>query len=288
MKTIKTWLPVFPGFYGTDFEADEDLEIFNIAEQRKLNDLPGLPYDAIKWDYDDYENEVAEAACQVIENDLEEFLAEINFQKVSSPKEYNFGNDSIHITVDLNEQNELYIMQYLERHLKEFGEYLKDKYTSRSGFISSHPNAIGDWVGIECLEDNHKLGAILQFIWYQVNENNAVSKEEAERDFREEVMQDISLSASNYDDCCNKTYCQGCEEFVYESQGGYCLECIESEKVTGEYIQCSCCESEIVNRWEKRALQFKILHGFVQYDKIVCNNCRTIYGWAGKQFPIFP
>ena len=55
-------------------------------------------------------------------------------------------------------------MAYLKEHDEKFRKYLKEQYTSCSGFISSYPNNAGSWLEDNPLEHQHKLGAVLQFI----------------------------------------------------------------------------------------------------------------------------
>ena len=84
MKKIETWLPVFPGFYGTYYEPDEKNETEYINDEREKNKLTELPYDAIIFDYREYENNISELACNVIESELSEFVTKIVYQKLAS------------------------------------------------------------------------------------------------------------------------------------------------------------------------------------------------------------
>lgn len=143
MKTIKTYLPVFKGFYGSHFlepEMDEEDEGKEI-------------------DWESYMEALSKAFCDVVEDELSDFVNEIKFEELISPKFYNFSNDSINceIDVDVNKVNE-----YLKEYSIDFAKYLKDNYTSCDGFISSHSNSLEDWT--EWHEDKHKAGSVLQFI----------------------------------------------------------------------------------------------------------------------------
>ena len=128
MKTtqkVETWLPVFPGFYGTWYEPDETNEIEYINQERQENGLTELPYDMIEFDYEEYENNVSQSACEVIESKLSKYITKIVFQNLSSPREYNFTNDSINCEVWLTSENEKTILSFLENNKKEFADYLK-------------------------------------------------------------------------------------------------------------------------------------------------------------------
>ena len=272
MKKIETWLPVFPGFYGTYYEPDETIEIEHINQERENNKLTQLPYDAIEFDYEEYENNISESACSVIESELSEYITKIVFQRLSSPKEYNFTNDSIHCEIWLSPDNEKTILSFLENNKDKFAEYLKETYTSRSGFISFHSNELNDWFeNEELLTGAHELGSVLQFIC----EMNDIT-DESIFDF---VLMDNYLSAKNYDQCTTEEYCNECNSFIYPVSnviGGVCLDCLELGKKTGEYIFCSHCNTEITNKWQKRQFEHKIKHGIVKYDTVICPECELL------------
>jgi len=293
METIKTWLPCSPGFYGTAFEADEDMKINNIQQERKGNNLPELPYDAIEWDYKEYEEAISRDACQVIENDLKDFVTKIRFEKLVSPREYNFVNDSIDIEVEISRDQKSKIMEFLNNNQDNFQHYLDGQYTSCDGFISHYSHDINDWLTPDSLDHQHKLGSILQFVWYQVKINDIYIEAPAMKDaakemgiardeFQEAVMQDNYISAKNYDECCNYNYCSECGEFYIQQKGrstaAVCSDCLEAGKCSGEYIVCSHCNTVIDNKWEKRQLEFTIKHKFLTYDKVVCSDCKILFG----------
>ena len=103
-KTIETYLPLFPGFYNTIFEPYEANEIEYINTERKAKGLEPLEYNDFSFDYDGYYKDVAEKCCEYIENELKELglITELKYQCVSSPKYYNYSNDSIYIEITPN------------------------------------------------------------------------------------------------------------------------------------------------------------------------------------------
>lgn len=272
-NSIQTWLPVFPGFYGTDFEANEDQEIEHITDER--GNLPELPYDAYKFNYSKYQDEIGSCACDVMLIDLQDFITDIDFESVNCPKEYNFGNDSIHCTIQLSEDNKIEIIAFLTNHYKQFSKYLQDNYTSGPGFTSSYSNDIEHWLYPGLLDQEHELGAVLQFIWYQEHENDGESKENAESDFHYEVVEGISLECENYDDCCNDIYCPDCKAFANprDCTGNICDDCFQTGRPSGEHIACAHCLTEINNPWIKRSLQFQLVHHLIKIDQIRCDVC---------------
>lgn len=171
MKT-ETWLPVFSGFYESMWSGDNDREreIDYINELRKEKGFPKIGYDDIEWSsYSEYMERVGRAVTSALWNELhrEGFVSKIKFQEIKSPKYYNYSTDSINVAIELTEENQKVIAAYLETHKMAFAKYLKDTYTSRSGFISSYDNDIEGFIGDdihEALGHKHKLESILQFI----------------------------------------------------------------------------------------------------------------------------
>jgi hypothetical protein len=268
MKTIKTWLPIFPGFYNTFYELGEEPELEYIKEQRELIHLAPLPYEAIKWDYDTYHNEVAKNACNYIESVLENFVTAIKFEEIRSPKEYNFSNDAINIEVELSEENIIAIKTFLFDNIGNFRKYISETYTSYDGFLSYYNNGANDWLDyIDLnLEHEHKLGAILQFICYEL-ENDIANV------MPEFILMDVCLQASNYDECTMFNYCPNCKEFFNPAtaKGNICNDCLEKSILDYGIIVCSCCGKKITNKWAKRQFQHKLKHGFIKPTEIFCD-----------------
>jgi hypothetical protein len=197
-SVLETWLPIFPGFYGTIFEySNEDMDIEAFEQETGKEDLN---WDNFNWDYEDYNNRVAEACCEAIENKLQEYFdLVINFQNVSSPREYNFANDSINIEIIASKGTLSKIREYLLENIEEYKEYVRRKYTSCDGFISRYSNNAYTWINdymFKMQDNGHYLGSILQFVlineefteedlYYKTDHENYVGyelKEEEEND----------------------------------------------------------------------------------------------------------
>jgi hypothetical protein len=166
MKTkIETYLPIFPGFYNTLFEPEVTDEIFDINQTRRDKNLPEIDYDDCIFNYNQYQSDVSENCCDVIEEKLNEIIeCKVTFQELISPKYYNYSNDHINveIEIDLNE-----VEKYLLENIEYFDEYLRKNYTSCSGFISSYSNKPDVWL-FKYLRDSdklkHCLGSALNFM----------------------------------------------------------------------------------------------------------------------------
>lgn len=102
---VETFLPCFPGFYGTNFEFDnEDLELDNINEKRAEIGLKPIGYEDVKWSYHDYHIEVSKKAVSYIEGKLNEIGLDckLAFKELKSPREYNFSTDMIIIDAEFD------------------------------------------------------------------------------------------------------------------------------------------------------------------------------------------
>jgi hypothetical protein len=176
LEKCKTWLPVFQGFYGSGIEDDNDLEytIFDNPDDKRMlpvhkNWLVEEITDYI--DYSDYHNELSDAICESICEELEsqELISDYKFEGLVSPKYYNFRND--HIDVEL-EVDIIHLIELCKKSIEGFKEYLKNNYTSYDGFMSSYSNDSDDWFGelsdytdgLIMNDTGHCIGAILNFL----------------------------------------------------------------------------------------------------------------------------
>ena len=123
--------------------------------------------------YKEYQDSVSRQCVGIIWDNLKRlgYIENIEFEEISSPKEYNFVNDSINVKVTFSAENIEKIKTMLQEHADEWKEYLIINYKSRDGFISYHSYYPEDeeWNVDTALQDNHNAGSILQFI---CNENN--------------------------------------------------------------------------------------------------------------------
>lgn len=161
MKTqiVETYLPIFPGFYNSYIDSDNEIENFLYSEN--------LEYDQIKFDFKAWQIDCSFYACKFIEKELKDFgVLSVEFQELISPKFYNYGTDSVNCKIEIDIQK---ISNYFHDNLNQFEKYLKDNYTSRDGFISHYSNNANDWLRetnyfYNLSENKHFLGSILTFI----------------------------------------------------------------------------------------------------------------------------
>lgn len=214
----KTFLPVFPGFYGTIFEADESGEIDHINEVRMDAGLERVDDYSIEFDYPQYYENVAKECCDFLSDNLARlgFVSKITKEAIVSPREYNFHNDSINIEVELSAKNRKAIQYYVYSRKDAFEKFLKDRYTPCSGFIPSYSWRFEDWEmetgSFYSFKDpGHYLGSVLEFVCQQ---------------------EDITDETMFY--ACDSVRLE-CEDFDYETTKVKCEECGEWYSLRREY-----------------------------------------------------
>lgn len=169
MTTTKTWLPVFSGFYSTIWDVnDSDFLDYNLKDEGLTKEEVNEAYRLKCYDeaYNEYRDSVVSNAVYFIERELSEYVTSIKLERLVSPREYNFQNDSINVAIELSDDNVATIKKYIENNSDKWQDYLTNHYTSRDGFWSSHSNDSSDneWAVENAVKSEHNLGAILQFI----------------------------------------------------------------------------------------------------------------------------
>lgn len=170
MKAIKSYLPLFSGFYYTMFDS-EQAEI-NVLERENLND------DEVEFDYAEYRDRVGVACINSVWNflKLDDFDINIEFEKIYSPRFYNFSNDDIYCTYKVSEEDFNKLVEYCKTNLSEFKTFLEDRYSSRSGFISFFDTEPEKWFNEYLEEDSDKFEKVFTGIleFYLLNEGYSV------------------------------------------------------------------------------------------------------------------
>jgi hypothetical protein len=85
-------------------------------------------------------------------------IPSLEFESLSSPKEYNFTTDRIFCTIERADLCR--IMATFD--LQKFAEYVREKFTSRDGFISFYSANLADWGNVESW-DHNQCGTALEF-----------------------------------------------------------------------------------------------------------------------------
>ena len=240
-QKIKTYLPVFNGFYNSIWQFEHENILYNVNETRAEKGLNELENDEnFEIAYSEYEKDVSITLCEVLQERLSGFVENITFENVYNPKTYNFSTDAINCIIEAKPEN---IQEFIYKNKGAFSEYLKNKYTSCDGFIAGYGNRFEDWKKYtnnfnDFTENEHYLGAILDFICIE-NGIDTFS-------LYSEVMEGIYTGnyLVNYAECYEALTCKECNKFIkdhnikndakkYKELMGknpvvLCVECLEN------------------------------------------------------------
>jgi hypothetical protein len=182
--TVKTWLPCFPGFYESQlFNYDMDAEAGELVVEQFTDKMFGFPRALLRaflqqpdlperWqlqlNFEGYKKAAAEEFCDQVEDlgfDIKVAdwpVTRVQFESVVSPKEYNFKTDSVNCTITLIPE---VVEDYIRLSAANFQKYLDERYTTRSGFISSYDPDPDFFLDRErWATDPHIMGALLDFM----------------------------------------------------------------------------------------------------------------------------
>jgi len=233
---IETFLPIFNGFYETFWEYNDGEVIGNINEIREENNLKHINYDHLVINYDQYAKDISLILCDAVQNSLRQFIKEIEFKKIYNPKEYNFANDSINCIITPEIDN---IKKFIYDHKELFIQYLKDNYTSYSGFMPYYDNDFEIWEEetnnfVNFNTNSHYLGSILQFI--------ANIKEIDNYYLYNIIMDDLNNTEyiKNIDQCFTNFICSSCSHFIENKKTKEDLK--KYYKIMKKYPSLICCE----------------------------------------------
>ena len=154
MNKLESTIP-FDGFYesfisadiehqmGQQIEWDIDIYDLNESEQEVIEDN----YLSVNRSY--FYNQIAEDYTNFYIDALNErlkgFTLKATYKSFNSPREYNFSTDRIFIEIDENHAID-FIKYIIKNYKKELEKKIQDRFTSRSGFISSYKNSLDLWI----------------------------------------------------------------------------------------------------------------------------------------------
>lgn len=132
---------IFMGFYESHLHHSDSVYDMVCCEP---NPPTGYYYDIC--DYDGFEKSVTEYACKLIWSEIpdeDEIVKRFEFAGISSPRFYNFSNDKLvaSVEVDYDKLKEF----CLKTNRKEFDEYLHENFTSYDGFTSFVANNVNQF-----------------------------------------------------------------------------------------------------------------------------------------------
>jgi hypothetical protein len=170
--TVETWLPEFDGYYNTLWSDLIDNEEEMFLDYRNEECGENVELDFINTDYTPIKQQLNKIITEEVMDKIKELFPDLiksyEYQDMHSPREYNFTTDQINIKIEINFDK---LVDLIYENQMEFCQYLKDRYTPRSGFAPFHSNRMEDWLDGEehQFNDGHKCGDALQFLMIYVD-----------------------------------------------------------------------------------------------------------------------
>jgi len=182
---VSTYLPVFPGFYGTIFEVQSSniyWELVSLIQESGINMSAGgaeilLDSAVVAFDYDGYDNEYLEQMVESVSLQLSDRLPiELAFEYVQRPKEYNFKNDvgAVKATIKFEEFKEQ-LLSLIRANKDCFNTFIRKRFTSGPGFVSFHSDDGNKWLQELIFwkkgegYDPTRFGSLLEFVLIAVD-----------------------------------------------------------------------------------------------------------------------
>jgi hypothetical protein len=152
MKTLETQIP-FPGFYNSIYDSGFDSDIEYAIENYCDENPESVESDVVNafWDSVDTSRARLEIAELHVETWCSTFTAVtgidlgLKFKAIESPREYNFTSDSVYASVSRKAVFECYKLAKADGFTR-FRAAVKERFTSRSGFISFYPSDYKMWI----------------------------------------------------------------------------------------------------------------------------------------------
>ena len=191
MKLLTT-IP-FSGFYESlhDSALDDALKL-------EFSDDNGIENDELvyrAWDSADWPIIHKEYAKEYAKGFAHEFgIKSLGFESLKSPREYNFTTDRIFCQIGYAEL--CGIVKTFD--LAEFSAYVRERFTSRDGFISYYSADLADWGRIESW-DHNQCGTALEF--YATQKNGGEFDQWAEYSIMENSLSNGFLSELVWKSC---------------------------------------------------------------------------------------
>ena len=154
MNKLESTIP-FDGFYESFISADIeyqmgqqiewDCDIYDLNESEE--EILYNNYLSVNTSY--FYNQIAEDYTNFYIDALNErlkgFTLKATYKSFNSPREYNFSTDRIFIEIEENHAID-FIKYIIKNYKKELEKKIKDRFTSRDGFISFYKNSLDLWI----------------------------------------------------------------------------------------------------------------------------------------------
>ena len=170
MKRLETTIP-FEGFYNSIIDADIENEIDSLtqyySESYELSKIEEelLSNSFLSVNNNNFYNEICKDYVSFYIDKLNErikdFTLKATYKCFISPKEYNFETDRVFIEIKENHCID-FIKYIIKNYKKELDNKIKERFTSRSGFISFYENNLKFWTNNYKKWDDNQIGTCFE------------------------------------------------------------------------------------------------------------------------------
>ena len=148
----------FSGFYYSIHNDMFDRELESLIDYHYQETGKDLPDSIANLQYDiDYSEPHEKYAKDYADSFLDYYDLKGDFAAMDSPREYNFATDRVFVTIDSKTLRKL----LRETDCNDFDNHVKERFTSRSGFISFYDNNWREWGNVKTW-DHNQIGALLE------------------------------------------------------------------------------------------------------------------------------
>ena len=185
MNKLETTIP-FDGFYNSFISADIENEIDSLTQYySEFYDLSKSEEELLLNSFlsvnnNNFYNEICKDYVSFYIDKLNErikdFTLKGTYKCFISPKEYNFETDRIFIEIEENHCID-FIKYIIKNYKKELDKKIKERFTSRSGFISFYENNLESWTNNYKEWDHNQIGTCFELFDLEEEDINYSLKE---------------------------------------------------------------------------------------------------------------
>ena len=156
-------LRIFQGLYeSTLYNSDTD---YYLAQT-----LGGSLGAEVDYDFQEFTKVAGEACVNSLEDELysHDIITNMDYAGMSSPRYYNYDTDRVLIDIDYNFIKLVKYCKHTNR--DKFNQYLKDNYTSYSGYISFVENSIDSFFSKDWFNSHKDMAVQVMIEFYLTSE----------------------------------------------------------------------------------------------------------------------
>ena len=157
---------IFCGLYeSTLYNSGTDTYLAEVLADEDTPDKVEVDYD-----FNEFTKAAGEACVESLETELysHDVITGMSYAGMHSPKFYNYDTDKVLIDVDYNF---IKLVKYCRHTNKDkFNQYLKDNYTSYSGFVSFVENSVEGFFSKDWFNSHKDMAVQVMIEFYLTNE----------------------------------------------------------------------------------------------------------------------